>query len=308
MKEEKLSDVVVTLDTPEEVVPRGEPATITKDKARAAANGREKEESSGQIQYLNDLHQALMRHTPSGSFQSNYPSALVESLASFEKRLGENFTQCLTDGGSRKAMAKMVKLPKIDKTRWIAINILEQLRLINLLFLAVSEECTTELCPEMFVQDGQRQEGSCEEYMKDLNQWVSGLMDQGAFPSQSAYSKKVFVDYVHQIQRKSFRVFSHVHYAHWKLLQVRVLLLFGYYCNYCHCHCYYCCVIIVIFLRLTNQTKQKKSITQLFKVVYSYVWHFNTEFKLLDKKVNAPTLSPMDDMTRQIKDSKGPLL
>jgi hypothetical protein len=186
---------------------------------------------------LSDLYGALIECSGGVRFTLDVPPELVEALLPMRKRIESRFADCLVDGGSRKAMGKLVKLPtKVDKARWIAANMLEHLLLINQLFLIVSKECSPESCPEMSASmsiryawgdgDSAHSKTSTQQYISLMNQWINGLFQQGLFPSQGAYSKRSFFDVVLLIQRKSFRVFCHIYFAHWKYIQVFIFFLF----------------------------------------------------------------------------------
>eukprot|EP00008_Paramoeba_atlantica_P009052 CAMPEP_0201479320 /NCGR_PEP_ID=MMETSP0151_2-20130828/4034_1 /ASSEMBLY_ACC=CAM_ASM_000257 /TAXON_ID=200890 /ORGANISM="Paramoeba atlantica, Strain 621/1 / CCAP 1560/9" /LENGTH=700 /DNA_ID=CAMNT_0047860767 /DNA_START=86 /DNA_END=2188 /DNA_ORIENTATION=+ len=255
--------------------PASKQPVLSRSSGRSGSGTSIDEAKISSIESLSDVYKLLYECAEGKCFSLTIPLGVTEGLLPIKARIEARFLECLsTDGGSRKSMVKTVKLPaKTDKTRWIATNIIEHVHLINQLFMIVTDECTAESCPTMSVsRDVHFPWGdtnpTCQEYVGSLNSWLNSLFEQQLFPTQESYSKKTFLDYVAQIQRKSFRLFCHIHFAHWKSIQ-------------------------------------STGATKLFKLVYSYVWHFNTEFKLIDKKNHAPTLIPMEALTREIKELKG---
>tara|TARA_R110002050_G_scaffold37865_3_gene93616 strand:- start:60 stop:917 length:858 start_codon:yes stop_codon:yes gene_type:complete len=176
---------------------------------------------------LSALLENLVGYSDGKRFMFPQYDKIQSTLGIVKKRIEERFAIALVDGCSGRAMAKAVKLPsKVDKLEWLAANFLEQYMLINQLFMSVMHECTESSCPVMTASPsiayswGEARTIPAPEYVKNLKEWVADILSKGQFPTQGNFNKKSFMELFSSMVRKTFRVFCHIYFAHWRLLQV----------------------------------------------------------------------------------------
>jgi len=135
--------------------------------------------------------------------------------------------QCATLGSGN--LCDAVRLPEgEDLHEWLAVNIVDFFKQINMLFLIINDIATPEKCPVMSAgskyeyhwADGTQIKKplkcSAPQYIDYLMCWVQDqLEDESIFPSKIGLSfPKNFESVAKTIMRRLFRIYAHIYYQH----------------------------------------------------------------------------------------------
>jgi len=252
-------------------------ASFCSESTSSPARGVSRPQSilAAKIETFDSLMKALSDASGQPVFSPVISPGLLRRLANAMAEFEGSFSAGLK-GEDAKSMSRAVKLPKkIEMNDWIAANMIQSYRLINQMYLLVSDECTEKSCPVMNASpqieykwaDGKKVvkalDVSAKEYVRYLNEWVEvQFRDPQIFPGSGKFSKKALFSAIKVMMKKLLRVVGHVYYKHFSSARIRA--------------------------------------GAAFKMAFSYVYYLQQEYKLLDKKADATTLGPIDDLIRHV--------
>jgi len=207
------------------------------------------------------------------------PLAITQRCRPEFEMLRGHLNSVFAANGAPRQMAKAVKVPpKEKKMPWLSVGIAHTFMWVVNCFNLVADECTDSACPTMMASpkihytwaDGVKVctpiECPAPQYVHYLFEWTrEQLENPEILPLEGRIQRKVALPVYRVIAKKWFRVLAHIYFCHWSRIQ-------------------------------------RIGATSQFKFCFAFVLNLVAEFRLLDKKADATTLIPLQQLSREIRE------
>ncbi|KJE94944.1 mob1 [Capsaspora owczarzaki ATCC 30864] len=129
-------------------------------------------------------------------------------------------------------LREAVRVPAGEKdNEWLAVNTLDFYNQLNLMYGSIRELCTEATCPTMsagpayeyyWADEVQKKpvKLTAPQYIDNLMTWVQAQLDnESIFPMEGDDFPSTFKETVKTIFKRLFRIYAHIYYNHYKMLE-----------------------------------------------------------------------------------------